>query len=288
MKHVERAEAVLEERGQAEMARTLVEFMDEGVYKSEGVLAGQESFPRWLWRNGIGLAKLMLVAQGDRDKLGTPSQSPLLLPVPPTLFRALRALPSSPQAMLLGGPEQRSKMFAEAVRVHPEGIFFHVYGIALAEQERWKEAETAFLRACDTPSIFPVRRAALFLAIAMEQIQLRESEPGRQPELGRRALQNTRKLIELGPLYPSHALELSQLAIGLKEQDLARRILADWERQTPRDLNVQRRRMVVEYNSEAYGPALKAANMVLDREPKDAEALAIRRAAQEKLGTQND
>jgi tetratricopeptide (TPR) repeat protein len=287
-KHVERAGAVLKDRGQVEMARTLVEFMDQGVYQSEGVLAGEESFARWLFRNGPGLAKIMLVAQGDRGKLGTPSKSPLLLPMPPTVFRALRALPASPQALRGGNPDQLSKTLAEAVRVHPEGILFHLYGIALAEQQRWSEAETAFLKAGDTPSIFPVRRAALFLAVAMEQIQSREAEPELRQKLRQRALQNTRKLVELSPLFPSHALELSQLAISMNELDLARRIIADWERQKPGDVNVQRRRMVVEYNGEAYGLALKAANKVLDRQPKDAEALAIRKAALEKLGARDD
>ena len=52
--------AVLKNREQVEMARALVEFMDQGVYKSEGVLAGEESFARWLWRNGPSTARLML------------------------------------------------------------------------------------------------------------------------------------------------------------------------------------------------------------------------------------
>jgi tetratricopeptide (TPR) repeat protein len=288
LRHAERAGAVLKDRAQVEMVRSLVELMDVGVRQSEGVLAGEESFARWFLRNGAGITKLMLVAQGDSGKLGKPAQSPLLLPMPPAVFRALRALPASPQAALGGSPDQLSRGLAEAVRVHPEGILFHVQGMMLAKLERWRESEAAFLKAYDTPSIFPVRRAALYFAVAVERIQARDAEPGMQQELLQRALQNARKLVELGPLYPSHAMELSQLAVNMNELDLARRILTDWERQAPGDVNVQRRRMVVEYKGEAYGLALKAANKVLDRQPRDAEALAIRKAALMKLGTQDD
>jgi hypothetical protein len=122
----------------------------------------------------------------------------------------------------------------------------------------------------------------------MELIQSREAEPGMRPELRQRALRNTRKLVQLGSLMPSHALELSQFAISMQELELARWIIAEWERQTPGDVNVQRRRMVVEYNAAAYELALKAANKVLEREPKDAEALALRKAALTKLGPQDD
>jgi hypothetical protein len=211
---------------------------------------------------------------------------------------------------------------SRAARAHPDPLIYHALGTQLGGQRRWAEAEAAFLLAAHRPSWLPIRRAALLGAIQCQWAQAvglpspPEAEPRQRllqargqlgPALaaaplgplhllpavylapvppGRRALDNVRTLAAWGGIRPDQAYYLAHVAIEMNELDLARGIIADWERQAPQDLQALRKRVTVELKAGACGRAVRAADQllaaadaVLARKPGDKAALASRQQA---------
>jgi hypothetical protein len=82
---------------------------------------------------------------------------------------------------------------------------------------------------------------------------------------------------------PDSAPGLIVVALGTGEVDLARTIVADWQRQAPRDLAVQRKRLEVEFAGGAYGRVLETADRVLKRSPGDKVALRFQALARTRI-----
>jgi Flp pilus assembly protein TadD len=158
-------------------------------------------------------------------------------------------------------------------------------GTLLANSDRFAEAEQVFHEAAQRPSFVPIRRAALFAAASCELILARrEADQIAASQLRERALGTARQLYEPGHCSPEIAALITKVAIEAGDLDLARTAINAWERQAPGDLRALRRRMTVEFRSEAYGPAVAAAERVLARQPHDNDAQNIRAIALKHLG----
>jgi tetratricopeptide (TPR) repeat protein len=240
------------------------------------------------------------ILAADQQRRPTRTRTALLLPgVPPkvvsTLLQALR--PSLPgvdraaglqalrqaAALLTGGGPTLSLGLGRVVQVHPEGSFAYCHGMTLVAEKRWAEAEKAFLQAAETPAVFPVRRGALFLAVLCEWFLAEEPAPAGRPEAWERALANTRRLLSYGDPPPFQARALIVIALKRNDLDLARWLVAGWERQAPDDLEVVRQRMVIEFKGGAYERVGQTAEKVLRRQPKDELALRYRAEAKARL-----
>jgi serine/threonine protein kinase/tetratricopeptide (TPR) repeat protein len=271
---LKQAQDRLKDREQRALARVVVDLFHQ-LQQMEGFLSGDPTIP--LWKNMGQLAPFLKIV----------AALPLVFPLPPTIARAMRDLAAQVPRVLKGDFRKAPEVLARAVRVHPEGLFYHSYGMALAIHNRWEEAEAAFLKAAETPSIVPIRRPALFLAIQAEVVLASTSPPNRKQQWLQRALANTRKLVALGELRPHYADNLARVATGTGQLDLARWIIAEWERRFPADLNAQRRRLEVEMKAGDYRRVLQAADVILKKLPQDAQALRYRKEALDRRSRPN-
>jgi tetratricopeptide (TPR) repeat protein len=211
----------------------------------------------------------------------------LLLPIPPVLTKAFQQPLKVMPLAWFGSSARAVEALDKAFQVHPDALLAFARGILVLDTEKFPEAERAFLDAAGAFSLIPLRRVSLFAAVHCEW-ERASREPASRNELMARALQNTRTLLELGPPSPFQAALLAPLAIEAGELDLARRILAEWERQAPQDLLLLKKRLAVELKAQAYGPAIAVADKYLERQPGDADVSRARTEAIERLRRQAD
>jgi serine/threonine protein kinase/tetratricopeptide (TPR) repeat protein len=308
-------------------ARSLVALLYR-LRRMKGLAAG-DGGSAWLQDLGgvlAGAAVLSDLQRPVRAAGGPPlTSSGLLLPIPPVLFKALRRLPGALELatrLALGDYRGLGQTLSEALRIHPDGLLYLAQGQMLGLQDRWAEAEIAFLAAAQTPSIVAVRRPALFAA--MEAAWVLAHQERSSPEIARRnrlfscrgqlgavlasapsgplhvlpplffeaegprqrALGHARKLVALGGLRVDQMPHLTVVALQMDDLDLARRLVSEWQRQAPGDLIALRRRAAVELKGGAYGRALEAADAVLKALPGDPQALRLRGQALEQIRKQ--
>lgn len=237
---------------------------------------------RGMFRAGPLAGRLL---QGSLSASGRDRSSDLrlLLHLPPLLYDALGHLY---QGMRLLQGDKIPEALEELQRfsaINPEGTVLYVQGMMLAGQERYREAEPLLLRAAEMPSIVPVRRSALYMAVITQWGQVRAAAPRPEPALRARAMGNIRRVLSLGPVIPAHAPLLWNIAAQARELDLARLVIADWEQQAPADLEAKVARATIERIGGAYARAIEVADEVLKRKPNHAEALRNKRLAEQKL-----
>jgi tetratricopeptide (TPR) repeat protein len=266
---------------QASNARDSVELLNL-FRQSEGLLSmdPNANVGIFLLKATPAMFRLMAALRADVAEEAIPTESAVLVPVPPTVLSAFRGL--SAGLSPLGGPKKDARIIdelSEAVRIHPEGTTYMLLGQQLAARDRWDKAEDAFVKAAETPSIVPVRRAALYMAALSAAIHGKIYGPAPKAELLERAARHTEALIGLGDVRPDQAFFLVQIAVRTDRLDLARYVLARWERQTPKDVKAMQKRAEVELAGGAYGRAIEAADGVLALEPKDPSALRVRTQA---------
>ena len=154
---------------------------------------------------------------------------------PPYLNKRLRTL----IPILCSGsgepPEPLIHEIEGLIEVHPEGTMLAFLGRLLVAQGRFAEAERTLLRAADTPSVFPIRSSALLGAIISQRKLMAQANGDPEHALKLRTAATVRKLQSLGPISPTHAPVLILAADSAGERDLARSILAEWERASPND-----------------------------------------------------
>jgi tetratricopeptide (TPR) repeat protein len=269
---------------QVETARAIMDLLHQ-IRQAEGLVSGDPNASLagfWL-KLMPSVLRVSAAVQALRDE-GAGSASGLLLPIPPVLFKAFSYLPNMAQ-LLLGGNNADEVLDAlrKAARAHPEGILYFVQGQVLILKDRWAEAEPLFLKAAETPSVVPLRRAALFLAIAAEYGAGGANSRAPDRALLKRAVDHTRELVALGGVRPDQAVHLAQVALTQNEPDLAAWILADWERQAPGDPDMLRKRLALEVKTGAHGRAIQTADQILKRKPRDGEALRLRAVAVDRL-----
>jgi tetratricopeptide (TPR) repeat protein len=209
------------------------------------------------------------VVQTDKDPLGRKTAQ-RWLEVPPSVHRSFSKVLDMVKSLLLQQP--RDLLLVELdqmIRAHPEGTFIYFKGVMLLGQQRYEEAEAAFLLALRTPSFIPLKRGTLLAAIFCEGMLLRQKPEDR--EVRKRAVENIQSLRRQKPVRPFDADTLAAVARGL---------LADWEAQVgPADLALLRRRAQVELVAGNPVIALQTANKLLQVQPDDTVGRQVRAAA---------
>ncbi len=203
---------------------------------------------------------------------------------PPTIKQSFGRLHPALAAYLISGKaEPLINELAQAVQAHPEGTLHYVHALVLFSEGRMAQAEAAFVKAASTPAMAPVRRAALFHAVFVEGFLSHTKLAKPDLEMRRRSMVHMRQLLTLGPVRPKEALHLVKIARYSSDWDLARYILADWERQEPKNSDVWRQRAMTELKAGAYGPAMEAARKVLGQHPSDSDARQCLQEAETKI-----
>jgi tetratricopeptide (TPR) repeat protein len=272
-------------------ALSLVETLHE-LHQFSTQMADPDASP---WTTLPLIGRLVLKLPKGMGK-PSPNSIEVLLPLHPTIVKSYsRGLGLAATLMLFGNmtsdkskTSDKLKEFAEVLRVHPEGLLFMLYGQVLALNDRWAEAETAFLTAAETPSMVPVRRKALLWACISEWLLARQVNAKEAATLKARALENTRTLTiaGLGKIFPSESYYLSRIALDMKDLSLAHYIIAEWERQAPKDLKCLAHRAELELLSGAFGRAIEVTNQILKVDPKHKLALSFRKRALEGIRRQ--
>jgi tetratricopeptide (TPR) repeat protein len=214
-----------------------------------------------------------------------------------------------------------SKDIAEqrrAVTVHPEGTIMYVCALRLFASARWTESEALCREAADASALFPVRRHALVMAAASRaqdyvatvpfaraasNVGLTVSPAGlgpfaaactlvaaanvgavKDPDALRPAVEDLRAVLALGPLrIPIQRMLAVNVAMQVKEYNLARQLLDDWLRQEPDEPLALSTLALVELWAGAPGQALKVAERGLRLRPKDETLLHLKKVATESL-----
>jgi tetratricopeptide (TPR) repeat protein/tRNA A-37 threonylcarbamoyl transferase component Bud32 len=219
-----------------------------------------------LWRLPEGIAKESL------------ESTDFLLVLPPTVVRAYKKAATATLQVFVKEKmsDQNRAAFTEALRIHQEGLLHYLHGFSLFQCDHFAEAEQAFLAAARTPAVVPIRQHALFRAALCAWTLARERTE-KSKELRQRALQHTRDLVALGRVRVFWAFYLTVIARDMNEVDLARTIIADWERQAAKDdVRPLLQKAQVELLGGAYGRARAVANRILKIDPSNEQAARYR------------
>jgi tetratricopeptide (TPR) repeat protein len=274
---IDQAGQRIRERRHLATARDLVEVLSD-FHDLENLIGDPNGRP-WdlLLKMMPGFLKIALALPKDRRQKASPTQTPLLLPFPPAVGKAVGAM--VPALLRARFDRKQARVLHEALQRHPEGLFYLLYAMTLAQQRRLEDSEEAFLLAESTPSMVPVRRAALLYAIYIEVALGNRRQGEAQTQMYRKAVSNLRKLVGLGNLPRYQYYYLSQLALDANQLDLAHWIIAQWQQLEPRNLDVLRRRLALEYQEGAYARVLRTADAILARKPNDRDAREYREGA---------
>jgi tetratricopeptide (TPR) repeat protein len=235
----------------------------------EGMLFNDPKTSRW--EMTLYITRVLSRAGAARAALRDP-EGDLYLPLPPVLPKAFAQLPDL--ASLAGMQWDRDgaiKKLGQVVLAHPEGLLYLTLGMLLGlkdKPESWAEAEKAFLRSVESPSLIPVRRLALFGATASEWVLSREGPPAAREEMSRRAGENARKVVALG-VSPAYADLLTKVALNMGDVGLAHWVVSEWERQAPKDPRLEPHRIELAFRLGANGRAIKLADPFLKRNPRE-------------------
>ena len=86
-------------------------------------------------------------------------------------------------------------------------------------------------------------------------------------------------MVQLGSAIPEHANYLSLVALRAGDLDLARTIIADWERQAPKDIMALKQHAHLEFACGAFGKVLDLTAKIHAMDPKNRWANEYRDAA---------
>jgi tetratricopeptide (TPR) repeat protein len=221
-------------------------------------------------------------AQGSQSRRN-PGEAVLTVPVHPLVASATRRFSDlGLKHLLVLNFKGFTEDLACLVSVAPEGTLYFIYGTALGAGDRWDEAETAFITAADLPSMLHIQQAALFNAAAAANMLAIGSEPLAKERL----IAYMRKLDKVENLPIGHVRLLSIWALYFEDWDLAHWYLAEWLRQVPDDAELAKYRAILEFKTNAYGPAIEWADKILIQKPRDTKALEIRQQAIQRLREQ--
>jgi tetratricopeptide (TPR) repeat protein len=267
-----RARAVLDQArtqlGEQEHAAALAAVELLNIFAHVGEVSAQDFGPliQRLEKAQPALQQLAGQARGDSSRRATP------LTLPPFLGQGFGKLPPALlQGALTGNFAAAIEVLGHAATIHPEGTLHYLHGLFLFAEQRFPEAEAAFVKAARTPAIGQVRRAALFHAAFTEGYLSRPVVPEHQ-EMRKKAVAHLRELLKYGPARPQESLYLAKIALYNDELALARQVLEDWERQQPDQVEALRQRVRLELKTGALGPARDAARKLLALASSDAEA----------------
>ncbi len=214
---------------------------------------------------------------GDKEGTATTAR---LLRSPPAIYRGLGKMTAAMASLMAGKAEEIVlDDLNEVIKVHPEGTAYFFRATVHLLRGKVAAAEPDYVQAAQTPSMFRIRRAALFGAVMSEA--LLAFPPGGQPDeaMAKKLLANLRRFVELGPARPFEIQFALPVALRAREFSLCRRLVEEWERQAPAEVEPLRKRAALELAAGNSGLALQAADRVLERQPGDPEATNVRTAA---------
>jgi tetratricopeptide (TPR) repeat protein len=226
--------------------------------------------------SGLGRPDLPVVI--DPDRMTAVDYPPFLTDVFRRLIPSPKVLPAIAMARLgVAGPWHRELRHEldeldEAIEVLPVGELVLFRSILLLAEGQDEAAEGAALQAAEMPSLLKVRRMALFVTLLAEQRLL--GRPVAPPDLRDRVRRNIRALAATGYADPKRSAFLVALAVLVGEVDLARSVLDDWERRSPRDPDAWAHRAAVERHGRSYGRAIPVAQEALRVKPGHPLAVA--------------
>lgn len=210
-----------------------------------------------------------------------PSQ--VLLRFPPSMGRGLKEVSLMLPGLLIDRVDDRLlDQMARSLQTYSEGLLFYTLGSLLVEKKRWAEAERAFLKAVETQAMFPCRRSALLGALRCEVILAWPAASKGDAGARRRALKNLNEFLRLGPLKSDEARTLVEVAVHARDYDLARYLLAEWERLSC-DVEALRVRIDMELRAGGFALALATADRWIERAPADRRAKEYRDRAADRL-----
>jgi tetratricopeptide (TPR) repeat protein len=162
----------------------------------------------------------------------------------------------------------------DLLRMNPDGMTYGVYASSLEALGRLQEAEEAYVKACQQPSLLNCRR---FMIYRLANLQFKRASAARDAHLKARAVENLHRAVAVtGPLTARAADALSFLALDMDEYNLALNLLDQWQRLEPGKLEIVRRRALAEHYRGSAIQALTQADAVLKRAPRDQLALTVR------------
>jgi tetratricopeptide (TPR) repeat protein len=286
--HLESANALLATAG-TQLPSDQVEALRSGI-EAIYLLRDWSTLPPERWDAVRKQALLKLTPLVSRLRPGLeqgqvegPGAAGVLLRVPPFLTKSMTGLAQALPHLLLG--QVNDEVLArlnDSLQANPEGLMYYVVGIMLFSRQRWVEAEQAFHMAAHTPATFPCRRPALVGAIASAAALAWPEKGSNNLAMQRKALENLRLLLQMGPLRPEEAGKFAQVAINAREYDLARLILADWERQTA-DIEAVKLRVELEIQAGCHFAALQYVERWGQQTPADRRIAAYRSQVVERI-----
>jgi serine/threonine protein kinase len=210
-------------------------------------------------------------------------------PIPPLVRKSLLTVTRA--VVNAGGfgnnVKNDAKLIAElerATSVHPEGTIIYIHALTLFAAKKFPEARAVARKAAVTPALLPIRRQAhCIAALAGGMIYLGKRDPALRQELADDLVQ----MMAAGPLSEPYHVEFTiQLAWGINELNLARQLVAEWEKQAPRSPLVKDYRVTTEMRAGAYGPAFELASQYLQKGLQDSRIAKLQIEAVDKLQAQ--
>jgi tetratricopeptide (TPR) repeat protein len=281
---------LLEEmRGQ--LGQEQMELLRDGMGVWQSITASDEAFfgpgqfdAKALAEKVTPLLKRFLIGEVDLQKAEQLRTLTRMVRLPPTVARGLwEAGQLAIQFGLTENAEDRTiNEVKRVVQIHREGTLYYIYASMLLIRGRFEEAVEPYRLAVETPSLLPIQRLALDGAIMMEGWVGSPIREKPNLDMRRRAADHLRQRIESGPIRANYFMPFCKVAVYADDVELARRVLGQWQKQTPSDVEYLKFRATVELKAGAYGQAITAANRVLDAQPKDLEASQLLKEALEK------
>ena len=139
-------------------------------------------------------------------------------------------------------------------------------------------AAELFEMAANSSSIFPtVPRLARFMA-AQTEFDLAKSPTAKREAAAEACLKNIEKACAKGGCSPRELSAYFDFSCSLKNYDLARALLVQWESVEPENDSVLQRRIELEIGAGPINEAQSRLAKILSRNPEDAWALAQKAA----------
>jgi tetratricopeptide (TPR) repeat protein len=272
-------------RAVLELAHDLCQIGDVLV----GALTGQDrknALPTIMRLSASG-QKAVAAVKALRSGAGE-GEGGLFLATPPALSDALeRVAKLSQSPLFLANPAKAAEDLRQLTMIHPDGLLLLLRGVMLANDDRMADAETPLRQASERPSFVPIRRGARFaLLFCLWQLYEKEEDRSstRAVALKREALEIVHELVRASDQRNYEPRLTAAVALAMKEFDLARWIVAEWQKHAgTNDLEPIRKRMLVEFEAGDYDAALKAAKKVLEVHPNDKSALNFQEGAIRRL-----
>lgn len=225
-----------------------------------------------LWSGLASSFGVNWVNNSDNQELAVLLSTKGVLKVPPVVNKSLVGLTVELAGLMRGkefSPDAGDRM-RRALKKHPEGLLWLMYGSLLMTKGEYLEAERALMTAVNTPSMAKIRRTALLGAMRCEFELLTQQPP--PPDfilIKKRAYDNFLDMSNPRQLRAHEMNLMSTMAKLLGEINQARAILEKWEKQAPGNLLPIQEQFFLEREQKNYALMLKIAEKAMAQYPQE-------------------